>query len=33
MYGTAKYVPIDEKHPKQAQSPYSASKIVLMLWP
>lgn len=27
MYGTAQYVPIDEKHPKLAQSPYSASKI------
>lgn len=27
VYGTAKYVPIDENHPKQAQSPYSASKI------
>lgn len=27
VYGTAKYVPIDEKHPIQAQSPYSASKI------
>jgi len=27
VYGTARYVPIDEKHPKQAQSPYSASKI------
>lgn len=26
-YGTALYVPIDEKHPLQAQSPYSASKI------
>lgn len=26
-YGTAKYVPIDEKHPYQAQSPYSATKI------
>jgi len=26
-YGTALYVPIDEKHPMQAQSPYSASKI------
>ncbi|MAS50323.1 MAG: NAD-dependent dehydratase [Chloroflexi bacterium] len=26
-YGTAKYVPIDEGHPMQAQSPYSASKI------
>ena len=27
VYGTAKYVPIDEKHPFQPQSPYSASKI------
>lgn len=27
VYGTARYVPIDEKHPKQGQSPYSASKI------
>ncbi len=27
VYGTAKYVPIDEQHPLQAQSPYSASKI------
>ena len=26
-YGTAQYVPIDEKHPKQPQSPYSATKI------
>ena len=26
-YGTAQYVPIDEKHPMSAQSPYSASKI------
>lgn len=26
VYGTAIYVPIDEKHPKQPQSPYSASK-------
>jgi NAD dependent epimerase/dehydratase len=26
-YGTAKYVPIDESHPMQGQSPYSASKI------
>ena len=26
-YGSAKYVPIDEKHPYQPQSPYSASKI------
>lgn len=26
-YGTARYVPIDEKHPIQGQSPYSASKI------
>jgi NAD dependent epimerase/dehydratase len=27
IYGTAQYVPIDEKHPFQGQSPYSASKI------
>ena len=27
VYGTAKYVPIDENHPTQPQSPYSASKI------
>lgn len=27
VYGTAQYVPIDEKHPKQSQSPYSATKI------
>ena len=27
VYGSAKYVPIDEKHPLQPQSPYSASKI------
>jgi NAD dependent epimerase/dehydratase len=27
VYGTAQFVPIDEKHPKQPQSPYSASKI------
>ncbi|MFA6051980.1 MAG: NAD-dependent 4,6-dehydratase LegB [Methylobacter sp.] len=27
VYGTAQYVPIDEKHPMQPQSPYSASKI------
>jgi NAD dependent epimerase/dehydratase len=27
VYGTALYVPIDEKHPRQGQSPYSASKI------
>lgn len=27
VYGTARYVPIDEKHPYQAQSPYSATKI------
>lgn len=26
-YGTARYVPIDENHPLQGQSPYSASKI------
>jgi NAD dependent epimerase/dehydratase len=28
VYGTAQYVPIDEKHPLQAQSPYSATTIV-----
>ncbi|MDZ5001061.1 NAD-dependent epimerase/dehydratase family protein, partial [Clostridium perfringens] len=27
VYGTAKYVPIDELHPYQGQSPYSATKI------
>ena len=27
MYGSAKYVPIDENHPLNAQSPYAASKI------
>ncbi|ARS36179.1 NAD-dependent 4,6-dehydratase LegB [Pontibacter actiniarum] len=27
VYGTAQYIPIDEKHPRQPQSPYSASKI------
>jgi len=27
VYGTAQYVPIDERHPLQPQSPYSASKI------
>jgi len=27
VYGTAQYVPIDEKHPTQPQSPYSATKI------
>lgn len=27
VYGTAQYVPIDERHPRQGQSPYSASKI------
>lgn len=27
VYGTARYAPIDEEHPIQAQSPYSASKI------
>lgn len=26
VYGTAQYVPIDEKHPRQPQSPYSATK-------
>lgn len=27
VYGTAQYVPIDEKHPLKGQSPYAASKI------
>ena len=27
VYGTAQYAPIDEKHPFQGQSPYSATKI------
>ncbi len=27
VYGTAQYVPIDERHPKQPQSPYAASKV------
>jgi NAD dependent epimerase/dehydratase len=27
VYGSAKYIPMDENHPLQAQSPYSASKI------
>ncbi len=27
VYGTARYIPIDERHPLQAQSPYAASKI------
>ncbi len=27
VYGTARYIPIDEAHPIQAQSPYAASKI------
>jgi NAD dependent epimerase/dehydratase len=27
VYGTAQYAPIDEKHPYQGQSPYSATKI------
>lgn len=27
VYGTARYIPVDEKHPLQGQSPYSASKI------
>ena len=28
VYGTAQYVPIDEKHPYQGQSPYSATKTL-----
>jgi NAD dependent epimerase/dehydratase len=27
VYGTARYIPIDEAHPRQGQSPYSATKI------
>jgi NAD dependent epimerase/dehydratase len=27
VFGTAQYIPMDEKHPLQAQSPYAASKI------
>lgn len=27
VYGTARYIPIDEEHPLQGQSPYSATKI------
>jgi len=27
VYGTAQYIPIDEKHPLQPQSPYAASKV------
>ncbi|MDI6710302.1 MAG: NAD-dependent 4,6-dehydratase LegB [Bacillota bacterium] len=27
VYGTARYIPIDEEHPLQAQSPYAATKI------
>ncbi|MDP2923762.1 MAG: GDP-mannose 4,6-dehydratase [Candidatus Omnitrophota bacterium] len=27
VYGSAEYIPIDEKHPQKAQSPYSATKI------
>ena len=27
VYGTAQYIPIDERHPFQGQSPYSATKI------
>lgn len=32
VYGTARFVPISESHPLQAQSPYSASKSVLTRW-
>lgn len=32
VYGTARYVPIDEDHPLQGQSPYSASKIGADKW-
>ena len=27
VYGSAKYIPIDERHPLNAQSPYAASKV------
>ena len=30
VYGTARYVPIDENHPYQGQSPYSATKLSLI---
>ena len=34
VYGTAQYVPIDEKHPYQGQSPYSAGREFLpQFWP
>lgn len=32
VYGTAQYVPIDEKHPFQGQSPYSATKLGQTVW-
>lgn len=32
VYGTAQYVPIDEKHPFQGQSPYSATKSEPTVW-
>lgn len=32
VYGTAQYVPIDEKHPFQGQSPYSATKSGPTAW-
>ena len=32
VYGTAQYVPIDELHPRQPQSPYSATKIGADAW-
>lgn len=32
VYGTAQYVPIDEKHPFQGQSPYSATKSEQIVW-
>ena len=31
VYGTAQYVPIDESHPYQGQSPYSATKILSLI--
>ena len=31
-YGSAQFVPITEEHPLVAQSPYAASKLVLIKW-
>ena len=29
VYGSAKYIPMDESHPLNAQSPYAASKVAV----